>query len=173
MPAIISFGREPGPLVGELSRLNSDTALIVPSQGVDEFPLWSPDGRYLAANIEGKWFKIDLNHILLKEGSWRGNHKIGVIDSKSSLSGATEEEVEKWRASSKVSPRKSKTVAGTTIELRQSGLGVSLIITKKAEKSVTLWTTDMENCHSLVLSPDQKFVAFISELNGVVVFQLS
>jgi len=125
MPAIFSLGQEPEPLVDELSRLHLDTALIMPSQGVDEFPLWSPDGRYLAANIESKWFKVDLNHILLKEGSWRGNHKIGVIDSKSSLSDATEEEVKKWSASSKVSPRKLKTAGGTMIELRQSGLGVS------------------------------------------------
>jgi hypothetical protein len=110
-------------------------------------------------------------HVLLKEGSWRGMHKIGVIDSKASFSEATEEEVKKWSASSKLFPRKLKSAAGTSIELRQSGLGVSLIITKKAQKTITLWTTDMENCHSLVLSPDQKFVAFISELNGAVIFQ--
>jgi hypothetical protein len=39
MPEVFSFGQEPGPLVNELLQLHTDTALIVPSQAVDEFPL--------------------------------------------------------------------------------------------------------------------------------------
>jgi len=31
----------------------------------------------------------------------------------------------------------------------------------------------MENCHSLGLSPDENYVAYICELNGVVVTRLT
>jgi hypothetical protein len=169
--AVVS-GQDLRSLSNELKRINTDSALVVPSQAVDEYPLWSPEGKFLAANVEGKWYKIDLAHLSLQEGTWRGGKKIGVITSKASASQASKEEIENWQKSSTLFPRKVTTTTGTVVELKESGLGVSLIVTRKGRRSITLWTTDMENCHSLVLSPDQSFVAFISETSGVVVLRL-
>jgi hypothetical protein len=46
-------------LRSEMQSLDVHTALLIPSQAVDESPVWSPDSRYLGANIQGKWFKLD------------------------------------------------------------------------------------------------------------------
>ena len=62
-----------------------------------------------------------------------------------------------------------ETRGGTRIELRQQDLGTQFVITPKGSKSEVLWTTDLENCHGLALSPDDKYVAFVCELNGVIV----
>lgn len=56
--------------------------------------------------------------------------------------------------------------------LGQSSMGTALILTEKGKPQKVLWITEMENCHSLVLSPNQKYVAFICELNGLVVMKL-
>jgi hypothetical protein len=155
-----------------MQRLGVNSVLIVPSQGVDEYPVWSSDGNYLAANVEGKWCKIDLAHLTLSEGTWRGGKKIGVISSKSSIAEAAKEEIEKWQKTCKMHPRKTQTTTGIRIELRKSGLGISLIVAQRGAKPLTFWTTEMENCHGLVISPDQNYVAFISEESGVVIFKL-
>jgi hypothetical protein len=43
------------------------------------------------------------------------------------------------------------------------------VITKKGASPETLWTSGMETCHSLALSPDEHSVAFQCETNGVLV----
>ena len=166
------FGQDVQSLPLEMKRLNVNSALIVPSQAVDEYPLWSSDGDFLAANVQGNWIKVDLAHLSLGEGTWRGGEKIGVINSQTSFSEASIEQIESWQKTSTMNLRKVQTSTGTIIELKESGLGVSLIVTKKGIKPVTYWTTDLENCYGLVLSPDQKYVAFIAETNGVIVLQL-
>jgi hypothetical protein len=43
-------------------------------------------------------------------------------------------------------------------------------VTSREREPEVLWTTGFENCHSLALSPDETLVAFLCELNGLVVF---
>ncbi len=43
-------------------------------------------------------------------------------------------------------------------------------MTSKGREADILWKTGLENCHSLALSPDETLVAFLCELNGLVVF---
>lgn len=159
-------------LAEELSKLHTDTALVMPSNAIDEYPLWSPSGDYLAVNVMGKWLKVNLSQISLEEGAWRGKQKIGVITSKSSVSEAGAQEIEQWTKVAKFNPRVLTTKMGTKIELRETGLGTTLIIHKRNQKAQKIWTSDMENCHSLVLSPDEQYVAFICESNGVVVMKM-
>jgi hypothetical protein len=64
-----------------MNRLHTNTALILPSDAVDEHPLWSPSRDYIAVNVMGKWYKVDLLQISLKVSSWRGKQRIGVITS--------------------------------------------------------------------------------------------
>jgi hypothetical protein len=109
----------------------------------------------------------------LEEGNWRGNQKIGVITSKSSVSETSNKEVEQWVKASKVKGRVIMTKVGTKIELREAGLGTALIVRKRGQRAEKIWTSDMENCYGLVPSPDEQYVAFICELNGVVIMRLN
>jgi hypothetical protein len=159
-----------GLLGSEMARLNVREALIVASEAVDYAPVWSPKGDFLAANVEGRWSKVDLSRIRLEPGRWH-DQPIGVMSSKSSVSDVSEKEVKAWSRRGRPSQR-VRAKNGTVVELRAEGLGTSLTVTRKGGLPERLWTSGLETCHSLVLSPGEQFVAFIAELNGVVVERL-
>lgn len=154
----------------ELARIKTDTALVIPSQAVDEHPVWSPDGRYLAANVEGVWYQVDLATIRLEDATWRNGQAIGVTTGKVALVAVAEDAVSRWIASSTVYPRKLVAAAGT-FELKEKGMSTVLVLTGKGGRPEQRWQSDMENCHSIVPSPDGKHIAFICEMNGVVLMQ--
>jgi hypothetical protein len=158
----------------ELRRIDVDTVCVVQSQAIDEFPLWSQQGDYIGVNISGKWYKVNLNKIRLERSTWRRQKQpIGVaINGLSLLEEVSQGEVEAFKKVSKLNPRSINTKDGISVELRSQGFETAFIIKKKGEKAKLLWTTEMENCHSLVLSPDQRYVAFISELNGLIIVRL-
>ncbi|MCX5695019.1 MAG: hypothetical protein NT014_07900 [Candidatus Omnitrophica bacterium] len=157
----------------DLKNTGTKFALLVVSQAIDEYPIWSPDSNLIGVNIEGQWFKIDLNTVKLEKAEWRGGQRIGVIKSnKNYLNGITEKEIEEFKKTSKLHGMKIETNNKTIVELKRDGFGTYFILTKGKEKPKTLWVTDMENCYSLVLSPNEKYVAFICELNGLVVMKL-
>ena len=159
-------------LSSEIKRIKTETVLIVNSQAIDEYPLWSPNSDFIACNIEGKWYKFPLTKIKLDEAKWRGQ-TIGVLANKDRYLALTKSEQKRFEKVSKLNTRKATTKDGTTIELRETGgLSVSLIVTKKGEKPKTLWTSGGENCHSLVLSPDGQFVAYLCEMNGLLVMKI-
>src|SRR5437773_5912742 len=112
-----------------MARLNVRQALIFASDAVDDAPVWSPKGDFLAANVEGRWIKVDLSRIRLEPGQWR-NRPIGVRDSGTAESGVSAKEVKAW--SGGVRPgRRVRAKNGTVVELRAEGLATSLIITRK------------------------------------------
>lgn len=158
-------------LDAELTRLDTDTVLLVPSEAVDEFPVWSPDGSRLAANVMGVWYTVDLNRVALAEATWRGSLLVGVLNSEESVVEAPEAAA--WKAVANAAPRVINVGNGTQIELRQDGMSTAFVIETPGSAPKTLWKSDLENCHSLSLSPDQRLVAFICELNGVIVYRLS
>jgi hypothetical protein len=65
--------------------------------------------------------------------------------------------------------RKVITGDGIELELKLSGFSTALIITKNNNKKI-LWTSGVENCHSLSLSPNERYVAYLCELSDVVIF---
>ena len=71
--AVVAFAQAVDVLGSEMARLRVHTALLIPSEAVDEFPMWSPDSRYLAANIQGKWFKLDTFKVRLQEAAWEAD----------------------------------------------------------------------------------------------------
>jgi hypothetical protein len=169
---LIPGASRPLSLDQELARLRTDTVLVFPATSLDGPPSWSPDGDYLIQRLDEDWFKVDLRHMSLGLSTWRRDHPIGVLQSQSSISHPTPQEVRAWTAGSKSQPRLVRTTSGLTIELRQEDLGTLLVVTPKNGSPDFLWATDMENCHSLALSPDEKHVAFISELSGIVVMSV-
>ncbi len=158
-------------LNSEMTRLKTETVLIVQSQAIDEYPLWSPNSDFVACNIEGKWYKFRLTNIDLADAKWRGQ-TIGVLTTKNAYSELTNKEQIEFEKVSKLNPREVKTTNGTKVELTMEGMSVSLIVTKKGEKAKKLWTSGGENCHSLVLSPDEKYVAYLCEMNGLLIMKL-
>ena len=154
----------------ELERLETKTALLVPSQGIDYYPTWSPKGNKLGANILGTWYEINLDKIALVDASWRDNQILGVLNSNSSVSESANAET--WFDATRFNPRKMETKSGVLIELAQEGFGVKFRITEPDSEPIELWESGMENCHSLTLSPDHSKVAFICEMNGIFVYKL-
>ena len=160
-------------LNSEMTRLKTETVLIVQSQAIDEYPLWSPNSDFVACNIEGKWYKFRLTNIELVDAKWRGQ-SIGVLTTKDAYTSLTDNEHKQFDKVSKFNPREVTTRNGTKIELKETGdMSVSLILTIKGEKPKTLWTSGGENCHSLVLSPDEKYVAYLCEMNGLLIKKLN
>jgi hypothetical protein len=158
-------------LGSEMRRLNVRTALVLQSQAVDEHPIWSPQGDAIAVNVEKSWKQIDLRSIKLVEGTWHGKERIGVSASPR-LAPIEAAEVKAWAKVGTTGPRKLVTKDGTSIELRQDDLSSRFVITKKGAAPETLWTSGMETCHSLALSPDEHFVAFLCETSGIFVTAL-
>ena len=163
------FGKKS--LSDEMKRLGVDTVLIVNSQAIDEYPLWSSNSDFVASNIMGEWHKFSLTSIKLVAADWR-EQRIGILAGDSNGSLLTQVEQKDFRKKLKYGPREVTTISGDKIELRLKGFSTSLVITKSGESSEVLWVSDLENCHSLSLSPDEKYVAYLCELNGLFVMRL-
>ncbi len=155
-----------------LHHFHQSSALVVASQAVDERPVWSPDGRFLAVNVDESWSKVDLASISLIKGTWHDGVEIGVADPPPRLDPIPESEVRNWEKAAKAGPRHVETANGTSIELEEEGLGTVFRITSPGGRPRVLWKTSLENCHGLALSPNQSLVAFVCELNGVIVTAL-
>ena len=163
----------PKTLDSEMARLNTQTALIVYSQAIDEYPLWSPKADFIGCNIAGKWYKFRLTDIELSEAKWR-KQQIGMLATKDAHSELKAEELKEYKAVSKFNAREVTTKSGTKVELKETGsLSVSLVVTRPGQEPQTLWTSGGENCHSLVLSPDEKYVAYLCEMNGLLIMKLA
>jgi hypothetical protein len=171
-PLVVRAGNAPlANLDHELAALSTDTALVLPSQAIDEYALWSPDCRFLGVNVEGQWKKIDLGVTKLVGGSWRGGQQIGVISNSSAVTPLSASEAAKWRKTNKLHPRRAS-VGGTVIELKSEELSTELLVTRPARQPEHRWSSDEENCHSLVVAPDARHVAFICEENGMFILKL-
>jgi hypothetical protein len=163
----VSLGKN---LSSEMQRIEVDTALIINSQAIDEYPLWSPDSEFIAANIQGQWYKFRLNDVKLIEANWH-KQKIGVITGKDINSLLTKSEEKEFRKKLNYDPRIVTDSNGNKIELRLKGFSTSLVLTKNNESEL-LWNSGMENCHSLSVSPNERYVAYLCELNGLFVMKI-
>jgi hypothetical protein len=78
-----------------MAKLHVQTALLIPSQEIDQFPIWSPDSRFLATNVAGQWFKFDTLQVRLQRAKWHGE-QIGAADSKPKMQSMSAQEVDEW-----------------------------------------------------------------------------
>lgn len=167
------YGQSSNHLLSELERVGSHSAIVLPSNAIDEYPLWSSAGDFLGLNVQGKWIKVDLNKVKLEAAKWRGGQPIGVNTATDSASRAEDTEIQLWQKHTKMFPREILLPNGTKVELKEADMGVALVVTPKGSKSETIWQTGLENCHSLTASPDGRFVAFLSELSGAVIMKIA
>lgn len=157
-------------LESEMTRVHVQTALLVPSQAVDEFPVWSPDSNFLALNIEGKWFKLDTRNARLQEAKWH-KQRIGIIAGKPELVPISSEEVAEWAKRVQHGDSEVKSDEGFKAEMQRGELSSSLVLFQ-GQRSTVIWKSDMETCGSLSLSPNGSYLAYICELNGVLVMNI-
>lgn len=155
----------------ELERLNVTSALFVPSTAVDEKPIWSPDSRYLGVNIMGQWYKFDTQRSPLQEATWH-NERIGALAEKPTLSRVDEKTIKNWTVTSRNSEDYLSTDDGVEFRFVHSELSSALTVRLKGGKSKRLWKSDIESCYELAISPNNHFLAFICEQNGVFVLSI-
>jgi hypothetical protein len=152
-----------------MSRLSVRSALVVAAQALDERPAWSPQGDALAFNADGRWTKVRLSPVTLTPGTWMGNNPLGVARPALRASNMRESTAKSWEASGRYGDRKVTAGDGTSIELAESDLGTSFIVTRPGASPETFWSSRTSNCYGLALSPDEKVVAYICEQIGLVV----
>lgn len=155
-----------------MKKLKVETVLVANVEGIDEYPLWSPGSDFVACYIFGDWYKFDLNKMKLATGDWH-DQVIGIMNNAKAASVIKDStELKPFLAVSPFNEREVTTKRGTKIELRYNNdFTVSLVLTKNRIPTV-LWTSEGENCHSLTLSPDGKFVAYICEMNGLMIMRI-
>ena len=119
------------------------------------------DNKNVYVNEEGDWKKIDLLKVHLNSGTWKDNILIGINTNKSSISNSfvTQSELDSLLNFTPHDPRDLSLPDGTRIKL-EPDVGTSMKITLPGQEEKTEWTGGLENCHSLVLSPDKKYILF-------------
>jgi hypothetical protein len=155
----------------ELSTLKTDLALLVNSSAVEERSLWSPQSDYVACRLLGKWMKIPLTNVELKEGQWQGQ-KAGLLKNPTLMRELNESELKLFRAASEVQPIVIRTKAGTVYSLRPNGSGMALVAKGNNGESRQLWSSGTEACHSLSLSPDEKYLSCLCEQSGLLLTKI-
>ena len=158
-------------LADAMNRLQTETILVVNSQELDDFPIWSPNGDAIAYNINNKWYKVSLEDLVCKSVKWRGQ-MIGYAQPSDQVPELTESEVAQYKKASNFNAREVTTKNGTKISLPMNDMRTSLVIKAKNAPEKVLWTSGGENCHSLVLSPNEKYVAYLCELNGLLIMRI-
>lgn len=164
----VSHAQAANDLGQQMERLHVHTALVIHSQSMDGLPVWSPDGRFLGVELAGKWVKVDVTETQLQEAKWHGQ-RVG-FQSKTNLQPMTKEEVDFWGKPKQVQNSDNDSVStqsGLRVKIRHHEMSSSLIVSKGPRKFV-IWESDLENCYGLTLSPDKLHVAYLCELNGIL-----
>jgi hypothetical protein len=150
-----------------LNRLHVDTVLVLPSQAIDEYPIWSFDSEWVAANVEGRWVKLQLDRTQLVPAKWHGMPVAAAEHP--SLTPLSEAELKQWQRHSSHHERAVRLPAGGCVQLSTHELSTALEVTDSTGKTRRLWSSDVENCSAVSLSPDRRYIAYICELNGLMV----
>ena len=164
------------PIFGEtleetMIKLGRNTALLAATPNIDEYPIWSKDGKSIAVNVIGQWISITLEDIKLAEADWAGT-VIGYatdIDHVTELSEADLKDFVMYDVENMRSHTLSNKV---TYSLERSGLGTAFTVSKEGLDPVILWRTDFLNCFGLSHSPDEVFLTFLCPSNGAFVYRV-
>jgi hypothetical protein len=156
----------------KLEQLGVDRALIFTHGGyIDDHPLWSTDGSKLAANFAGRWIEAEVASILFEEATGHGQ-VIGLATDGRVDEVTSETTLNLYRAATIYDPRRIEVKGEFIVELKSVGFGIEFAVQRHGESREVRWKTDLENCHSLALSPDRTMVAYICEMNGLFVSRI-
>ncbi|WP_242392668.1 TolB-like translocation protein [Anaeromyxobacter oryzisoli] len=148
-----------------------DTALVLPTSALDDYPIWSPDSRYVAGNVMGTWTKVDLQRISLRAATWRGGERLGVIENRAAVTPLDPTLVKQWTPPIEPSPDVAER-GPIRVEFSRKGLSTVLVVTRDGKPPRFVSSSDFETCGAPRISPDGHMVAFICETNGLLVMAL-
>lgn len=129
VPVLATAGGSGG-IQNELSRLGVRTALVLPSTSIDDFPIWSPDSKYVAANVMGTWHKVNLASITLVVGTWHGDQKIAVVKAKAAVTPLEPALLKQWKPEHEPDSAVAENAA-VRVEFRATNLSTALIVTRQ------------------------------------------
>src|SRR5262249_32319543 len=135
----ISHAQTGSDLSKQMEAIHVHTALLIRSQEMDDLPAWSPDGRFLAVNLAGKWVKVDVSATQLQEAKWH-EQRVGV-QMKADLQPLTDQEVHSWPKADESQIRKHEmvtTASGLKVEMRHKELSSALVVSKGKQQAV-IW----------------------------------
>jgi hypothetical protein len=156
-----------------LEALKCDTAVIVKSAEIRDPIHWSPDGKSLGVKVRGRWVRIDLDTVVFKRLKWRNDLDIAGPVREPLMLPLEDRERKSWISADEEHARKIVTNRGIRIDFPYEDDGaVALRVSFPNGGSRILWTTRIEDCQGLVLSPDHRFVAYIAGLQGVIVMKV-
>jgi WD40 repeat protein len=160
-----------GGLRQELRRLDVDTALVLPTPALDDYPIWSPDSRYVAGNVMGTWTQVDLQRISLRAATWRGGERLGVIENRAAVTPLDPALLKQWTPRVEPSPDVAER-GPIRVEFSRNELSTALVVTRDGKPPRIVWSSGVETCGAPCISPDGHMVAFICEANGLLVMAL-
>lgn len=171
--SLLASAQEATALEKAMKKMKVETVLVANVEGIDEYPLWSPESDFVACYTFGDWYKFDLKLMKLAPADWH-DRKIGIMNNPKAVSPIKDStELKRFLAVSPFNAREVISKSGIRIQLKEAAdFSVSLVITKPGKDPQIIWTSEGENCHSLTLSPDQKFVAYLCEMNGLMVMKI-
>jgi hypothetical protein len=157
----------------ELIRLKACTAQVF-GRDIEELPKWSDDSDVLFCKKEGAIYSINLKAAKLTVGVWH-HDTIGVIR-RDLIKPLTPKEKKIYNAKYKhnraeVIQDRIQTKKGLIIKFVQRGLSTVLIKQVKDRPEHIEWTSGSV-CGGIVLSPNEKYVAFYCETSGVFIMKV-
>lgn len=161
----------PRPVLYEMNRFDVNTVLLYQSRTITYRPVWTADSKALLFYMDKRWVKLDLTQVILQPAEW--NHRFIGLNSTEVLDSVFDYELNRTTIQKEPgASRKITTSKGVTYELKVTPDFTTRFVKTKGRRTVTLWETGGDNCLAPVLSPDEKFIAFISESNGLMLYAL-
>ena len=151
---------------------NTDIIILLPGRGLKHRPLWSPDSKFLAFHNGYKWQKVDLRLMHTYKAKWYGRSV--AAGGRVQVRALKQSEVADWKKNENFGKSQVKLGDGRVLKFKpaKQGPGVAFTITDREGKSRQAFVSMNGAVHSMAVSPDEKYLAFISDQNGLVVYKL-
>lgn len=153
-------------LADKLEKFDHHAAIMMWSQSIDEMPLWTPNGEYVCFNMAGDWFAIGLEAAKFTKTKLCG-YKVGILKNLDIIGSVDEADIATIKESNNYGMREITLPNGDLVTLTADLWKSTLSI---AGKEIMVLNG---NSHSLTANEDGSYLAFISELNGLIVLDLT
>jgi len=152
----------------ELDRLDADVALVV-QRSIDYLPIWTENSDSVYINVLDKWYITEVTRVSLVETEIRGNR--GGWNQNEILEPVSPEITNAFDLENYMSKALGDTVDNITATIDHQGLSAAITI-KVDDKVFYHQQSGGELYLFPVISPDKKYVVFISEMNGLMLVRL-
>lgn len=166
--AVFCAGAERFPFLRQLEAMGLQIVLLIPSGDISAPPQWSPDGETLLVRIGRRWVTLRLEKVRLTRGTWGNGLPIAVNTAEEALTPLPKDA---WPSEEKRFVSRDRvrcTQTDTAYLFREGRLSTELLVQEGGASPRTVWSTPGERSHTLLLSPDERFLLFIAEKTGLV-----